>query len=274
MYGQRSDLGPSCPGSEDEAAGTSASSSGVSRTPSNVSNSSSVSWTPQASTTTTLPNRRKVQKVQLLHLPEPSRYLAKKNNLHSHIHFYPMATQFRELVNPSEVQISSGHEVFLAQPVVTPIERLRRKDKEVARALDRVHQSPGIDGQALELIHRDLKPDNLQITPAGDVKILDFGIARASFARRESRTTENIAGTVGYIAPERMDGEEFAAGDKEFRYLEKKLKKNLQALKELHKRIEEDPLTLATGSCDLKELKTTELADKIIKMEVDYEDEE
>ena len=92
--------------------------------------------------------------MQLLHLTEPYRYLAKKNNLHSHIHFYPMATQFRELVNPSEVQISSGHEVFLAQPVVTPIERLRRKDKEVARALE---EKQRLIEEILNIPHEELE---------------------------------------------------------------------------------------------------------------------
>ena len=43
---------------------------------------------------------------------------------------------YRELINPSEVVVNSSHEVLLAQPVVTPIEQLRRKDKEVARALE------------------------------------------------------------------------------------------------------------------------------------------
>ena len=42
----------------------------------------------------------------------------------------------RELIYPSEVVVNSPHEVLLAQPVVTPIEQLRRKDKEVARALE------------------------------------------------------------------------------------------------------------------------------------------
>ena len=65
-----------------------------------------------------------------------------------------MATQFRELVNPSEVQISSGHEVFLAQPVVTPIERLRRKDKEVARALE---EKQRLIEEILNIPHEELE---------------------------------------------------------------------------------------------------------------------
>ena len=65
-----------------------------------------------------------------------------------------MATQFRELVNPSEVQISSGHEVFLAQPVITPIERLRRKDKEVARALE---EKQRLIEEILNIPHEELE---------------------------------------------------------------------------------------------------------------------
>lgn len=85
--------------------------------------------------------------------------------------------------------------------------------QEVARALDAVYQQPGPEGEPLRLLHRDLKPGNIQVTPTGAVKILDFGNARADFANRESRTTTNIAGTYGYVAPERMKSTEVPAGD-------------------------------------------------------------
>ena len=84
--------------------------------------------------------------------------------------------------------------------------------QEVARVLDKVVQHPGPDGRPLNLLHRDLKPGNLQITPGGEVKVLDFGIARATFDAREARTM-NVTGTPGYMAPERMAGEEGPAGD-------------------------------------------------------------
>lgn len=78
--------------------------------------------------------------------------------------------------------------------------------REVARALDKVYHQRGADGAELKLLHRDIKPGNIQVTRSGEVKILDFGNARADFAGRESETTSQITGTPGYMAPERYDG--------------------------------------------------------------------
>lgn len=85
--------------------------------------------------------------------------------------------------------------------------------EEIARALHKIYRHPGRDGQPLCLVHRDIKPANIQISPAGEVKLLDFGIARADFSERESDTTMSIGGTRGYIAPERLHGMEGAEGD-------------------------------------------------------------
>ena len=84
---------------------------------------------------------------------------------------------------------------------------------EVARALHRAFHMIGPEGQPLELLHRDIKPDNVQITPSGDIRLLDFGIARANFAAREQRTQRSFSGTPGYIAPERLMAVELPLGD-------------------------------------------------------------
>jgi serine/threonine protein kinase len=84
---------------------------------------------------------------------------------------------------------------------------------EVARALEALHKQPGPTGAPLELLHRDLKPGNIQITRNGEVRLLDFGFARAEFAAREAKTMFEIGGTSGYLAPERLVGMEGPEGD-------------------------------------------------------------
>ncbi len=85
--------------------------------------------------------------------------------------------------------------------------------EEVAGALHAAYHQSGPDGTPLRLIHRDIKPSNLRVTAQGEVKILDFGVARAELKGREEVTTEAAFGTVPYMAPERFYGEDSHAGD-------------------------------------------------------------
>ena len=58
------------------------------------------------------------------------------------------------------------------------------------------------------IIHRDLKPGNVMLTPAGDVKVMDFGIARAmSDAHSTMTQTAAVVGTAQYLSPEQARGE-------------------------------------------------------------------
>ena len=78
---------------------------------------------------------------------------------------------------------------------------------EIADALYQAYTTPGDNGEPLRLVHRDLKPENVMLTPQGEVKILDFGLARvinAEFAREDP---SRIRGTPIYMAPEQARGE-------------------------------------------------------------------
>lgn len=61
-------------------------------------------------------------------------------------------------------------------------------------------------GTPMELVHRDVKPSNLRISSHGELKILDFGIARSEAVDREARTgSQATLGSLAYMSPERFD---------------------------------------------------------------------
>ncbi|MGW5847356.1 outer membrane protein assembly factor BamB family protein [Streptomyces sp. NPDC055254] len=67
-----------------------------------------------------------------------------------------------------------------------------------AQAADALHAA-----HTARILHRDLKPANLMLTPAGSVKILDFGIARYISTRT---VASRVVGTAAYMPPERLRG--------------------------------------------------------------------
>ncbi len=85
---------------------------------------------------------------------------------------------------------------------------------EVAAALHVAQTQPNDQGEPLGLMHRDIKPSNILLTRHGEVKVVDFGVARANYASRKAKTVDNVTfGSPGYLAPERMMAEELPAGD-------------------------------------------------------------
>jgi serine/threonine protein kinase len=71
--------------------------------------------------------------------------------------------------------------------------------------LDYAHKLTDFQGKPLNLIHRDISPQNLLITYEGEVKIVDFGIAKAAL---KDTVTQNglIKGKVAYMSPEQASG--------------------------------------------------------------------
>ena len=77
--------------------------------------------------------------------------------------------------------------------------------KEICHGLSAVHRARDAGGELLGLIHRDVTPSNVMTTFNGDVKLLDFGVARIT-AGGPVTQDGRLKGKPGYFAPEQITG--------------------------------------------------------------------
>ncbi len=76
----------------------------------------------------------------------------------------------------------------------------------IAEALSHVHERKDPSGRGLAIVHRDLSPQNVMVSYAGEVKIIDFGTARG--LNRRCRTVSGVVfAKPGYVAPEVANGD-------------------------------------------------------------------
>jgi serine/threonine-protein kinase len=77
----------------------------------------------------------------------------------------------------------------------------------VCAGLAYAHEKRDLDGALLNIVHRDISPQNIVITFTGDVKIVDFGIAKSETQSGEDTKSGQLKGKVPYMSPEQAAGE-------------------------------------------------------------------
>ncbi|MGM0559236.1 MAG: serine/threonine protein kinase, partial [Myxococcota bacterium] len=78
---------------------------------------------------------------------------------------------------------------------------------EVCKGLAHAHQKKDQEGNALSIVHRDISPPNVLMSREGEVKITDFGLAKAK-SQAEITDPGVVKGKFGYLSPEAASGED------------------------------------------------------------------
>lgn len=86
-----------------------------------------------------------------------------------------------------------------------PVRMALKVASDVLDALHYAHTRTDTMGRPMEVVHRDVNPRNVMLSVSGEVKLIDFGVARAT-DRLERTQTDHFKGKVAYMAPEQVHG--------------------------------------------------------------------
>lgn len=87
-----------------------------------------------------------------------------------------------------------------------PIQHVLYICHRISQALAYAHNHRGSKGERLDIVHRDLSPHNVFLTLEGDIKLLDFGVAKAANALHKTKTGALI-GKLAYMSPEHLNND-------------------------------------------------------------------
>ena len=108
---------------------------------------------------------------------------------------YVPGRNLRQILNhirKAEVNLSVEHAIFIV--------------REIAAGLDYAHRAmDSKTGKPLNIIHRDISPQNVMVSFEGEVRIVDFGIAKAE-SQTEATQAGTLKGKFGYMSPEQVEG--------------------------------------------------------------------
>jgi len=112
---------------------------------------------------------------------------------------YYIAMEYLEGQSLSQVQRTLGINAL-------PLEARLRILLDTAHGLHHAHELTDYSGRALQVVHCDVSPQNIFLTYDGQVKLLDFGIAKMRDADAATMTGQ-LKGKIDYMAPEQLRGE-------------------------------------------------------------------
>ncbi len=123
--------------------------------------------------------------------------------------------ELREIGGQNVLVMEYVHGCSLAQLLHELARRKRRLTPELAvhiasricNGLHAAHELKDQEGNLLSVVHRDVSPQNVLLAYDGFVKLIDFGVAKAS-RRLQETTSTSLKGKVRYMAPEQVEGRE------------------------------------------------------------------
>ena len=102
----------------------------------------------------------------------------------------------------------SLHHHFRKTKAAMPVDLVSYIGARVAEGLSYAHRKHDPEGEPLGIVHRDVSPQNVLVSWDGDVKLIDFGIAKARVRSYQATQAGVLKGKFGYMSPEQISGAE------------------------------------------------------------------